>query len=356
MAKNLLLLICASILSFGILEWALRVIMPERLAFVPTLENNELTYVPNQSQRSRHLEWDYEVRINADGFRNDRTLEQIPPATILALGDSFTEGYGVSLENAYPKQLEVLLRRSDGAAHVYDAGHYDTGLPTYRRVYLEIFRNVPEIDRVIIGLFVGNDVLRTANPPDGRLQTGNEFGDGWRYKLKTFLGSHIATYAALNYVVKTNPFLFDLCQSLGACYRPRPPNIYSAVVIDAVLPHTVRYTQRLVEEIRADGRSVVVLLIPTREQVDDDFWNKVATEYGADAEHYRFSLNYRLAAALRDAGIDVVDLTDTAVSHQRDTGEHLYFLYDGHWTPAGHRLAARQLAAYYQGSPDPETP
>ena len=126
MHKNLLLLLFSTLISLGFLEVALRVIMPERLAFVPTLLNNDTTYVPNQTERSQHLEWDHEVRINADGFRNDRTLPEIPGGTTLVLGDSFTEGKGVALHDSYPKQLEALYQTDNVHAHVYNAGHYDT--------------------------------------------------------------------------------------------------------------------------------------------------------------------------------------------------------------------------------------
>ncbi len=349
MYKNLLLLVFSTLVSLGILEVSLRLIMPERLAFVPTLLNNDTTYVPNQIERSRHLEWDHEVRINADGFRNDRTLSEIPDGTTLILGDSFTEGKGVALNDSYPKQLEILYRSVDSTIHVYNAGHYDTGLPTYRRVYETIFRDVAAINNVFIGLFVGNDVLRTAHPPDGRLQLGNEFGDGWKYKLKVFLGSNVATYAVLNYVVKTNPILFRLCKSLGACYRPRPPNIYAESVIQSAVPHTLDFTTKLVRDIHADGRRVIVLLIPTREQVDDEIWAEAVMEYGEDAEAHRFTMNQRLHRGLRDAGIEVIDFTEIAVKHQRTTGERLYFKYDGHWNPAGHALAARRIFSFIQG-------
>ena len=140
MYKNLLLLVVSTIVSIGALELTLRVIMPERLAFVPALENNTLTYVPNQVQRARHLEWDHVIKINADGFRNDKTLSDIPDRTILVLGDSFPEGYGVPLANAFPKQLEGILRNRDPGTHVYNAGHAGSGLPNYRRVYREIFQ------------------------------------------------------------------------------------------------------------------------------------------------------------------------------------------------------------------------
>lgn len=353
MYKNLLVLFVSTLISLSFLEVALRVAMPERLAFVPTLENNELTYVPNQSERARHLEWDHDVRINSDGFRNDRSLGEIPDGTTLVLGDSFTEGRGVALDDSYPKQLEALYKFNNAHAHVYNAGHYDTGLPTYRRVYEKIFQWVPEINDVIIGLFVGNDVLTTANPPDGRLQIGNEYGDGWKYKLKVFLGSNVATYAVLNYVVKTNPVLFDICKALGACYRPRPPNIYAAEVIETAVPHTLRFTTALVEDIRSDGRAVVVLLIPTREQIDDEIWAKAVLEYGDEAEAHRFTMNQQLANGLLGAGIEVLDLTEASVAHQRASGERLYFKYDGHWNRAGHAFAARQIAAFIRPTQRP---
>ena len=104
-------------------------------------------------------------------------------------------------------------------------------------MYKKIFKAVPEIDNVIIGLFVGNDTLQAANPPDGRLQVGNE------------------------------------------------------------------------------------------------------------ANAHRFTMNRRLTAGLKNAGVEVLDLTEPVLSHQRATGERLYYTYDSHWNPAGHALAAQQIAA-----------
>ena len=351
MLKNLLLLTVSTALAVALLEVALRVLMPERLAFVPVLMNNALTYEPNQIQRWRHLEWDYEIRINADGFRNDRTLDALPAGSVLALGDSFTEGYGVALADAYPKRLEARLRERGGAPHVYNAGHYDTGLPYYRRVYRDVFRTQRAITSVVIGVFVGNDTIRNARPPDGRLTIGNEFGDGWRYRLKAFLGSHVATYAVLNHVVKTNPALFALCKRLGACYRPRPPNIYSEALLNRAIPHTVAFVAAFVAEIAADGRDTVVVLVPTREQTDDALWQRVVAEYGPEADTRRFALNEGLAAGLTEAGVRVLDLSGPMLEHRRLTGERLYFRYDGHWNPRGHAFAAEALAAFLDTAP-----
>lgn len=348
MYKNLLLLVISSIVSLGALELALRTIMPERLAFVPALLNNSLTYVPNQEQRARHLEWDHVIKINADGFRNDKNLSDIPGNTILVLGDSFPEGYGVSLENAFPKQLERTLRAQDPKAHVYNAGHSGAGLPYYRRVYRQIFRHEDQIEHVIISFFVGNDVLSTAEPPDGRLQIGDEYGDGWAYKVKVFLGSRVAIYAVLNHVIKTNPILSAACKKLSACDQPPPLNIYTAPVIDVAIPHTLAFLSSFVKEIRADGREVAVLIIPTREQVDDTRWQQAADEFGDAIGTHRLTMNERITHGLESAGIDVVDFTGIALDYQRENPDRLYFEYDGHWSASGHALAAAKLVTFVE--------
>jgi lysophospholipase L1-like esterase len=348
MYKNLLLLVVSSIVSLGVLEFTLRVIMPERLAFVPALENNSLTYVPNQVQRARHLEWDHMININADGFRNDKNINHIPKHTILVLGDSFPEGYGVSLESAFPKQLEENLGSAGSATHVYNAGHSGAGLPSYRRVYREIFQNEDRIDRVIISLFIGNDILNTAKPPDGRLREGNVFGDGITYKLKVFLGSHVAIYAVINHIIKTNPALDAVCKKLGACDQPPPLSIYDAQLIETAVPHTLAFLNSFVEEIRADGRKVLVLIIPTREQVNDKQWQRVAQVIGGAHGTYRLAMNQRLREGLVAAKVDVVDFTEIALDYQRLNQASLYFKYDGHWSPLGHKLAAKHLAQFVE--------
>ncbi len=348
MYKNLLLLGVSSIVCLVALEFTLRAIMPERLAFVPALENNSLTYVPNQVQRARHLEWDHMININADGFRNDKNLNDIPEHTILVLGDSFPEGYGVSLESAFPKQLEEILGSAGSDTHVYNAGHSGAGLPSYRRVYREIFQNEDRIDSVIICFFIGNDVLNTPKPPDGRLREGNVFGDGFTYKLKVFLGSHVAIYAVTNHIIKTNPALDAVCNKLGACDQPPPLNIYDARLVETAVPHTLAFLISFVEEIRTHGREVLVLIIPTREQVDDERWRRAAREIGGAAEAHRLAINQRITEELISANVDLVDFTDIALDYHRQNQASLYFKYDGHWSPLGHKLAAKHLAEFVE--------
>ena len=346
MAKNLLLFLISSALSLLFLEGSLRVLMPERLAFVPALMNNELTYGPNQVQRFRHLEWDYEIRINADGFRNDLNIQDVVTNSVLVLGDSFAEGYGVPLEQTYSKVLERFLQQTNIGTHVYNAGHSSTGLPHYRRVYESVFSENESFNRVIISIFIGNDLITTVKIPNGYLRVGHELDNGWMYRVKVFLGSNVAMYAILNYVIKTNPTLARLCRNLGACDEPPSPTIYNSTTVEKAVPRTVKFIESFVETINKDHKKALLLVIPTREQVNDHLWQKVLEQNGEQLNAYRFAVNDRLVAALRAADIPVIDITAVANAHNADATVKLYFEHDGHWTENGHHTAAAELAKY----------
>lgn len=71
------------------------------------------THVPNASARHRSDEFDVAVEINALGLRDrPRTAEPAPGVfRVLAVGDSFTFGFGVTGDEAFPALLDA--RRPD---------------------------------------------------------------------------------------------------------------------------------------------------------------------------------------------------------------------------------------------------
>lgn len=344
MFKNLLLLL-ATLLFAGIFgEVAFRIVVPERQMHVPRLINNELTYEPNQMQRSRYLEWDYEVRINSDGFRNDITLADLTPGSILMLGDSFTEGYGVELKDSFAGRLQSLLQKNGETSKVYNAGHYDTDITYYRAVYEKVFRKVEAIETVIVGFFVGNDFVRSEGPYDSRLSTGNEYGDSFSYQLKTFLAEYSMIYAVANYVLKSNQTIYKSCQSLGFCSDAWHPGAYfTQEFADKAVPLTASFLRDFAGLVQADGRRFLVVLIPTREQVNDDQWTRAVEQLGPAVSRFRFAATDKLARALKDGRIEVLNLTEPALQHLRAEGAPLYFKHDRHWNAVGHSLAAREI-------------
>jgi lysophospholipase L1-like esterase len=84
----------------------------------------DLTYTPargrpNEEQRIERAEFSVDVRLNALGFRERRLPSPKPPGVlrVVALGDSFTEGYDVEENEAWPRRLEAALDARDGGRH-----------------------------------------------------------------------------------------------------------------------------------------------------------------------------------------------------------------------------------------------
>jgi lysophospholipase L1-like esterase len=81
---------------------------------------------PNDDRRLGHGEFDVRVVTNALGFRDARLPSPKPAGAfrVVALGDSFTQGYGVEEPEAYPRRLERLLsaRMPDRTVEVVNLG------------------------------------------------------------------------------------------------------------------------------------------------------------------------------------------------------------------------------------------
>lgn len=91
----------------------------------------------------------YEPQHDARGYRNAEVPERID---VLAVGDSFTYGYGVGREDAWPQQL---ARRT--GLTVYNAGVGGYGPCEYVEVALELLDLQPRV--VVVGLLLGNDII-----------------------------------------------------------------------------------------------------------------------------------------------------------------------------------------------------
>ena len=80
------------------------------------------SFVPNSVGRSTSKEWDVVYKINSFGLRDREYPFDRKPNTfrILALGDSFTEGHGVEIEQTFVKILERKLNKASIDGIVYE--------------------------------------------------------------------------------------------------------------------------------------------------------------------------------------------------------------------------------------------
>ena len=106
------------------------------------------------------LEFRTRVVTNALGFRERRLPGPKPPGSlrVVVLGDSFTQGYGVNEEDAYPRLLEGLLdEREPSRRHEVINLGVPGACPLDYVAFLEDAGLAYEPDLVVVG-FMANDV------------------------------------------------------------------------------------------------------------------------------------------------------------------------------------------------------
>jgi len=104
----------------------------------------------------RTSEYTYTAEANSMGFR-DRETGPKSGFRIIALGDSFTYGWGVELADSWPKVLERLCREHGGRVEVLNLGCPGASVDVYAEV---AERGIPLLkpDLVLVGVLQGEDL------------------------------------------------------------------------------------------------------------------------------------------------------------------------------------------------------
>jgi len=260
------------------------------------------------------------VRINGQGLRSDRTyrMERSPGVRrIVVVGDSFTFGYGVENDEIYTAVLERLL---DGT-EVVNLGV--TGYGTDQQLLKLLDQGLAfHPDQVLVGLFVG-DVFRNARSEQlGYAKPRFEL-DGGELRLAGVPVPH-----------RPPPPGLARRSALGRLLLGRGRELVEHLGFGDAWPLTEAIVGRMRDACAAAGCGVRVVIIPKDQAV-----------YGRGLRRrLHHHATARLAALLERQGVAYLDLTPALAARAGD--ERLYFEHDGHWTAAGHRVAAEAIAAW----------
>jgi hypothetical protein len=124
-----------------------------------------LVYTPGAAVHYRNPEFDVRVRVNRLGFRGPELGERTPATKrILALGDSFTFGWGVEDDEAWPAVLGSRLRARGVQVDVANLGRPGAS----PRDYADLAESaIPQLepDLVLIGVLQADDLLQLDEAP-----------------------------------------------------------------------------------------------------------------------------------------------------------------------------------------------
>jgi len=314
------------------------------------------------------------VRFNRAGYRDRERSTDKPPGTlrIAFLGDSFIEALQVPFERTAGQVLEAALQKRLPARRIEVLNLASSGFGTdccYLTFHHRGLSYQPDL--VVLAFYIGNDVYD--NHPELANEPQKPFfylsGDGSLRlqpfpvrdnSVKRWLRAHSRAFLFLRNRIERLAVLrrvavrFGLTQettTLEERLRRGKERKSNSIFVDPSSPLleeawdiTDRIIGKLAEETSRRGIPVVVLIIPSAEQLDEDA-----------ARHYREALSpapgqrldfklpdRRIRRILERRNLPFVDLQDVFRSNGHPIGE-LYYPGEGHWTLLGNRMAADSL-------------
>jgi lysophospholipase L1-like esterase len=312
---------------------------------------------PGYVGRLKRGEYDVAIRIDGQGYRSPEFSPGAKkPVRILTVGDSFTFGWGVEAEEAYPQRLERLLSAPLGAdVEVINAGFAAGYSPDTYYLFLKKRGMLLNPDLIVIGFFVGNDI-------DHVRAFENEWtevdGEGLPLRIinvdsKVDEGWLVARRRPLRYEVPVLRDLHLFQLAAGAMPQIAGGRTSAAGRSTGEIPFVFRVayeerTRRLVEQVQRLFRAIkrvanerrvplCVLLIPDRDQlVAEENLRTAAADWDKPQRLFR--------AFFDEERIPYLDVL--AEMRATNAAEDLYIPNDFHWNRRGHELAARRLAEY----------
>lgn len=352
--KNSLLALASVVLAVLLAELAVRIALPAPGFYpvksppgllIPHLERG-YAYAPGFEGRILTDDYDIRVETNSLGLR-DAEMDARSPVDVLAIGDSFTVGFGVEASEAWPSRLEVHLKAAGGdrpSLRVLNGAVSGYSIVQIQLLLAELLELKPRL--VVLGLYPPGSG-RIADP--FVLYGGEAVKQSQVPRLKIVDGGFILTPI---YRRRLQPLYFWCAQyfhagayALDGVRQIREwierPRIGDAA---ASRPYVTGADLQLllagVESIRdllADHGIPLVVLIANNQEADGSF-----------AEGKR-QTNRIITAYCKERGIPVLDpmpALDRAAS-----GRPIHRIgSDHHWSAGAHEIVSTELADFLTGA------
>ena len=289
---------------------------------------------PNVRLRYHRPEFDTLVELDAAGWRKPQpSVPADPMHRVLVLGDSYTWGWGVAQGELFTDRLQVQLAPT---VAVYNRGVIGFGTA---QEYLLLKRELAahRYDTVVL-MFYLNDIADNIDGKDGHrpyfdllnggLVPRNQPTLARTSPVRLFFRDHSRAYMFLEFEIGMLKRRFK-----GEAEDEREYKEVAAIDFHDLPGYEV--TARLLGEmnrlVRAHGARFFLVYIPHRSEVEH------ATGYP-----YARAVRAMIDDIAQREGITVIDLRGPFRAHA-EAKQTLVYPIDGHWTPAGHQLAATVL-------------
>lgn len=349
---------------------------------------------PNSSCRSKTKEWDISFQTNSLGFRDQEYPKIKPDNTyrIIFLGDSFTEGFGISGEKTFPKIIEQKLKEkvTNKNIEVINAGI--TGyspLLEYLQLVTQILPLQPNLIVLNFSMTDFYDDYNFAKKLTINLKQLEQIS--WQKlpeniwveeklfqekipsttwlpfiptSFKWFLHSHLKSYdftmTGLKKIIHPDVYKQNILQ-----FTPGDPdndqfsvmrNNLDPVVYQKLLTTTQKNLLLVQKTLKQNNIKFLLVIIPYAHQVDGQEWGRGRQFWGFEKNKIYSSQSIEdLVNFSQNKNIEFINLLPAFQKSKQENPEKVfYFSQDGHWTTVGHSLAAEiiypQLVDFLQTS------
>lgn len=354
------------------------------------------TYLPGYSgsmyvdECDRHVD----LRFHRDGFRGpERPIEKPPGVRRIAiLGDSMVAAIATDEPQTLVEQLQTMLHeRSPSQGIDWQVMNFGVSgsspgqqMALYRHI---VSKYRPDV--VLCAFFVGNDLSDMSSRIGTNPHLYFDVNDAGELVQEPFSAARASATEWLNrhsrfYIwqkLALNRARHDIRKRLrqyaGAKRPTRPSSAQTADTGDGrwldpgqwiylsresdKVAHAWKITSKVIEqfhrEATADGAHFAVLMIPSPEQVYDDYFRQVVRAAGKHGPHFDWQHpDRRLAEICRTAGVPLITLTErfraAAPAHSTEAKAQWLFIGGrGHFNDAGNRLAAEGVYEFLTRPP-----
>jgi hypothetical protein len=309
-----------------------------------------------------------DLAISAAGLRDVDHAPVAEPGVrrLLVLGDSFAEGFSVSLEDGVARALERELRSRACPAEVIGGG--TVGYSTDQEYLFYRDEGAAYGAPTVVLLFYYNDVYANACGSVAGAPKPLFTFTGGRPRVKNYplpapaaagpaapRARSMALRWAHDRLRDGAPRAHDVFARLGLwpAVRPGEVPIEMAVYLrDPPEPAVQAWLQTehllrlLAAETARNGASLLLAYIPSKMEVAERDWAVTRNRYRLDEREFdRGRVARLLAATGRKLDVPVLDLTGALRAADAGPGRGPYFERGGHWNARGHAVAARAIAA-----------
>ncbi|MFC1804918.1 SGNH/GDSL hydrolase family protein [Candidatus Omnitrophota bacterium] len=304
---------------------------------------------PNSTYRLDELEFKTVVRTNSLNIRDEEILpKKNDEFRILCLGDSYTFGLGVDIEEAFVTLSEELLNQGRKESKKFNL--INGGGPTSSCSCLDFFLDkglALDPDMLIFQTYIGNDFYDAllysnakAGEADPDFQAQYDEGIPRVDLLKKIISQQIYTLDFIwNRLIQID-YIDDLLFRFNFRYGNRA--IYLRELPEAerhAVASQMGCLQKIKDLCRERGIRMLLFNIPDKPQVfKREFFDQRKYDYR--------NPNQIIKDFCRDNDIPYLDLLDHYEKLEKEKVAGFYYVKDIHWTKEGHRDAAGVLAGF----------